>query len=60
MYTDDSSIYTAAVHAGLISYAGGVVTVEIRPGQTSYNGNSRNGVNSKNYSGWSGSFVFVR
>jgi hypothetical protein len=60
IYTDDSSVCTAAVHAGLISYAGGTVTVEIRPGQASYSGNSRNGVNSKNYGGWPGSFVFVR
>ncbi|WP_394353317.1 LCCL domain-containing protein [Spirosoma aureum] len=43
-----------------MSYAGRTVKVEIRPGLESYNGSSRNGVNSENYSGWSGSFVFVR
>ena len=33
VYTDDSSVCTAAVHAGLITLAGGgTVTIEIRPG----------------------------
>jgi len=60
LYTDDSSIATAAVHAGLITpQNGGTVTIEIRPGASTYQGTSRNGVNSQNYSSWSGSFVFV-
>lgn len=60
-YTDDSSIGSAAVHAGLISYQnGGTVTIEVRAGQSSYQGTARNGVNSENYGSWSGSFVFVR
>jgi hypothetical protein len=61
IYTDDSSICTAAVHAGLIRLSsGGTVTIEIRQGQQSYQGSNRNGISSKNYSGWPGSFVFVR
>jgi len=60
VYTDDSSICTAAVHAGVIGVAGGTVTVEIRPGQASYQTSTRNGVRSNGYGGWSGSFVFVR
>jgi len=60
VYTDDSSICTAAVHAGLITVArGGTVAIEIRPGQGSYRGTSRNGVNSSDYGAWRGSFVFV-
>ena len=60
VYTDDSSICTAAVHAGLISFqAGGSVTIEIRQGQSSYAGSARNGVTSKGYGSWNGSFVFV-
>lgn len=60
VYTDDSSICTAAVHAGYIELAsGGTVTIEIRPGQSSYAGVTRNGVVSRGYGSWSGSFVFV-
>ncbi|RPI21085.1 MAG: hypothetical protein EHM61_25600 [Acidobacteria bacterium] len=60
-YTDDSSICTAAVHAGLITVGeGGSVTIEIRPGASSYQGSSRNGVTSRDYGSWTGSFVFVR
>ncbi len=61
IYSDDSSVCTAAVHAGVITLAqGGQVTIEIRPGQTSYAGSQRNGVTSSSYGTWSGSFVFVR
>lgn len=60
IYTDDSSIGTAAVHAGLITFAsGGTVTIEIRAGQASYTGSTRNGVTTSSYGEWSGSFVFV-
>jgi hypothetical protein len=60
LYTDDSSIATAAVHAGLITAQnGGIVTIEIRPGASSYQGTSRNGVTSQGYGPYSGSFVFV-
>jgi hypothetical protein len=60
VYTDDSSVCIAAVHAGVITFAtGGPVVIEIRPGQSSYAGTTRNGVVSTNYGGWSGSFVFV-
>lgn len=60
LYTDDSAICMAAVHAGVISFAaGGTVTIEIRPGAASYTGSVRNGVSSQNYGGWQGSFGFV-
>lgn len=60
IYTDDSSICTAAVHAGLISrQRGGLVTIEILPGRSSYSGSNRNGVASGNYGVWSGSFEFI-
>lgn len=61
VYTDDSSVCTAAVHAGLISFrSGGVVTIQMRPGQGSYAGTTRNGVTTRSYGHWHGSFVFVR
>lgn len=61
IYTDDSSICTAAVHAGLITTSsGGTVTIEIRPAQQSYAASTRNGVASRDYGYWNGSFIFVR
>ena len=60
VYTDDSSIGTAAVHAGLITFtAGGTVTIRILPGQSSYTGSTRNGVTSGDWDAWDGSFEFV-
>jgi LCCL domain. len=59
LYTDDSSICTAAVHRGLIGFDGGTVTIEIRPGRSSYRGSRRNGVRSLDYRSWLGSFTFV-
>jgi len=60
LYTDDSSICTAAVHSGLITLSkGGTVTIEIAPGDTSYTGSSRGGITSSDYGSWTGSFKFV-
>jgi LCCL domain len=61
VYTDDSSLCTAAVHAGLITLAGGgSVIIEIVAGQGAYAGSTRNGVSTLDYGGWPGSFRFVR
>lgn len=61
VYTDDSGVCTAAVHAGLITLRnGGTVTIEIRPGTSAYAGSVRNGITSGSWGGWSGSYVFVR
>jgi len=58
VYTDDSSICTAAVHAGEISLAdGGQVMIEIRPGQGVYTSSTRNGITSLPYDAWDGSFI---
>ncbi|HEV7489656.1 MAG TPA: LCCL domain-containing protein [Rhodanobacteraceae bacterium] len=61
-YTDDSSICTAAVHAGVIhAKDGGEVIIEIRPGQARYAGSDHNYIKSGDYDGtWDGSFVVVR
>jgi hypothetical protein len=60
-YTDASSICAAGAHAGVIRpEIGGLVTVEIRPGQSRYDGSLRHFVQSSSYRGpWSGSFVIV-
>jgi predicted small lipoprotein YifL len=58
IYTDDSSICTAGVHAGKITRtAGGTVTIEMRPAQTTYASSTRNGVTSSSYGSWGGSFI---
>ena len=60
-YTDDSSICTAGVHAGVITLRdGGMVTIEIRPGIEAYASSSRNGITSLSYDFWPGSFVVIR
>ncbi|MDQ2937968.1 MAG: LCCL domain-containing protein [Acidobacteriota bacterium] len=57
-YTADSSVCTAAVHAGVIKFEnGGTVTIELRPGQTSYQGTLRNSVKSNDYGAYARSFV---
>lgn len=59
-YTHDSSICTAAVHAGRITFAGGgAITIELRPGRSSYVGSTQNGVTSSSYGSWSCSFAVV-
>lgn len=61
LYTDDSSVCAAGVHAGAITAAeGGRVTIEIRPGADGYAPSARNGVGSREYGAWGGSFVVVR
>jgi hypothetical protein len=61
LYTDDSSICTAAVHSGLITVEnGGEAVIEIRPGASAYIGSNRYGVKSKDFSSWGGSFIFIR
>lgn len=58
-YTDDSSVCSAAVHAGIINpVEGGRVVIEIAPGEGSYEGSEANGVTSQEYGEWAGSFTF--
>lgn len=57
IYTDDSSLATVAVHAGVLMEGQvGVVKVTILAGQSSYRGTTRNGVTSVDYSDWNGSY----
>jgi len=59
IYTDDSNICAAARHAGVITAAGGAVTVKNGPGRSSYTGSSRNGVTSYSYGYWPGSITLT-
>ena len=57
VYTDDSSVCSAAVHAGALKAAkGGVVAVEPLEGRRSYAGSARNGVTSAGWGTWARSF----
>jgi len=59
-YTDDSSVCTAAVHAGRVNLtAGGTVTIEIQPGLAAYTGSTMNGIATSAWGTWHGSFVVV-
>ncbi len=60
-YTSLSSICTAAVHSGLINAKdGGQVTIRIQGVQESYKGTISNGVESRRYGKYNGSFIFVK
>jgi LCCL domain len=59
IYTDDSSICSAAVHAGVITLErGGDVTYQVQPGRQLYGSSSRNGITSTAYGAWGQSFSF--
>ena len=50
VYTSDSTLATAAVHAGVLQPGQtAVVKVTILPGQSAYQGSTRNGVTSSSY-----------
>ncbi len=62
VYTSDSYLGAAAVHAGVLAVGErGSVKVTMLPGQQSYMGSSRNGINSTNWSsGWPASYRVER
>jgi hypothetical protein len=61
LYTDDSSIAAAAVHAGVLRPGEkGYVRVTIVPGQAGYAGSERNGLRSADAAEWGGSFSVER
>ena len=57
-YTDDSALCHAALHAGAIKQAGGVIHVRRAPGLASYLGSTRNGIASRSYGSYESSIVF--
>lgn len=60
VYTSNSSICTAAVHAGKITVKdGGEVEIELRPGRQTYGATTRNGVTSNNFGESASSFVIL-
>lgn len=61
VYTDASSICTAAAHAGAIdAQRGGVVMIQILPGRDGYLGSTQNFIRSADYTrAWGGSFAVL-
>jgi hypothetical protein len=57
VYTDDSQLATAVVHAGVLKDGeSGVVRVTVLPGYDHYDGATSNGVTSQSYAQWQGSY----
>ena len=56
IYTDDSALCHAALHAGAIPQSGGVIHVRRAPGRNSYSGSTRNGISTGDYGAWDASF----
>ena len=56
VYADQSSICIAALHAGVITPAGGPVTVKLEPGRRSYAAAKRNGIATLVFGAAQGSF----
>src|SRR6185369_10982717 len=60
IYTDDSSLAIAAIHAGYLTNGEvGTLIVRVLPGQSGYTGTIRNGVSSLSFGQWSGSYQIV-
>ncbi len=59
IYSDDSAICKAAVHAGVITEAGGDVRFVPIDGQETYAGSEANGVETRDFGAWEGSFEFI-
>jgi hypothetical protein len=57
LYTDDSSICHATLHAGIVGPEGGIATTLRHEGEFSYSGSNQNDVISRDYGPWSGSFI---
>lgn len=60
VYSDDSGVCSAALHSGRVSLqAGGAFQIQILPGQPAYLATVRNGVTTRPYGNYPGSFSIV-
>ncbi|XP_071985090.1 cysteine-rich secretory protein LCCL domain-containing 2-like [Engystomops pustulosus] len=58
IYTENTPVCLAAIHAGIISNGGGYIMVQKMPSQENYTGSIRNGLTSLNYGISNTSFTF--
>jgi hypothetical protein len=59
VYTADTSICSAGIHAGALRPEGGTVTIRLEPGRPAYRGSTQNGIKSRDYGKYSRSFAVV-
>ena len=59
IYILNSGLCQAAVHAGMITFDGGLINVELISGESTYQGSTRFGVKSNSYEGEIDSFRFI-
>ena len=59
IYTSKSPICFAALHAGHIDETGGMITLQLNPGESSYIGSVSNGITSEDLPGTQRSIVFI-
>jgi hypothetical protein len=59
VYTADSSICRAGIHAGAIPAGGGVVEVQTQPGRPAYRGSPRNGTVSGDWGAFGASYAVL-
>lgn len=57
IYTSDSAVCAAARHSGIIDADGGVFCVETASGLAQYSGSTRNGISTRNWHDFPGSFA---
>jgi hypothetical protein len=59
VYTADSSVCAAAVHAGRIAFSsGGRVSIVMVDGKSSYTGSTRSGVTTQSWGPYQSAFTF--
>lgn len=56
VYSDDSSVCAAAIHAGAIGPEGGLALFDFLPGRQQYEASTRAGVQSRSWGWWARSF----
>jgi hypothetical protein len=60
IYTDDSYLAAAAVHAGFVQpNVTTIITVQILAGQSSYTSTTQHGITSIGYGSWPGSYTIL-
>ena len=59
VYTGDSPVCKAGIHAGAIPLAGGVFTIQLQAGRPAYRGSTQNGIESQDYGKYSRSYSVV-
>lgn len=60
-YTSDSALAVAAVHAGVLKLGqAGTVKVRIAPALNAYVGSTQNGVTTRDYGPWDGSYEIIK